>query len=150
MRLIIREYGRSILALLAGTFAIMLCATYLTKTLKVHFQPEGKELLSSKVERTYPVILAPEVVKLNWKDEKYNWKQYVADKDGAGYQEVYQRYCDLVKSYEDSSRQVACKKVTVHGMEQIDVQEPGRYWLLFEAENEGGHKFRKQVQVIVR
>lgn len=150
MRLIIREYGRSILALLAGTIAIMLCATYLTKTLKVHFEPEGKDSQISKVAHSRPVILAPDVVKLDWKDEKYNGKKYVADKAGANYQEVYQRYCDLVKSYEDSSKKVACKKVTVLGIEQVDVQVPGRYWLLFEAENEGGHKFRKQVQVIVR
>lgn len=150
MRLIIREYGRSILALLAGTFAIMLCATYLTKTLRVHFEPEEKNWQTSKIERTYPVILAPEVVKLDWKDEAYNGKKYVADKQGAKYQEIYQRYCHLVECYEDSSKQVPCKKISVLGVEQVDVQVPGRYWLLFEAENEGGHKFRKQVQVIVR
>lgn len=148
MKEFMQEYGRGILAALIGSISIGICYYYLTGTIFRVEENTTEQVVVSAADE--PVIVAPDIIKVDVGDGTYNATAYMAQRESAEYQEVYQRYLGLVRAYEDSKGERLCSQVTVAGIEQVDVSRPGRYQVIYRAENENGHSFVKTVPVIVR
>lgn len=132
MRAILQEYGRTILALCAGSIAIFICATFLTKQLSIRIGSKWKDELVIEKKKECPVIDAPRVIRIDLGDEDFHG------------------YLELVTAYETDERKERCWNLKVEGDDSVDVNHPGHYHVRYVAENKLGNLCEKQVGVIVR
>lgn len=132
MRVILQEYGRTILTLCAGSIAILLCATFLTKQLGIRIGSKWADELVIEETTQCPVIETPRVIKIDLNDNEFN------------------RYRDLATAYETEDRLELCQNLEVEGSELVDVRRPGHYHVRYIAKNKLGNICEKQVGVIVR
>lgn len=150
MRAFLQEYGRSIFAVIVGSFSIGMSVFFLTKQLQVNLYGGQKNMVQTSAANERPVILAPKVIKIDKGDDRYDAGAHAGDKESDAYRRVYQLYLEQVKAYENSEQKDRCHSLSVAGLDQIDVEKVGRYRLIYKAENYGGHTFVKKVNVIVR
>lgn len=150
MRVILQEYGRCLLAVLTGSFAIAFCLAGFKKTVPAGFLNGTSELTVSREYQTEPVIVAPRVIRIDVGDMRYDAATYASDTESEEYKKICKRYCDMVQCYENSSKDELCRYVTVRYAEQVQIDQPGRYYVSYTAENAEGNIFTKDVQVIVR
>lgn len=148
MKIFMQEYGRAILTAIIGSISIGICYFYLTNHL--FFLEENKTELVNVTAGDEPVLIAPDIIKIDAGDVNFDAKAYAGQRSSEKYQEIYRRYLSMVNAYEDSSCESVCEQVTVAGIEQIDVTKPGRYRVVYRAENADGRSFSKAVAVIVR
>ncbi len=148
MRTFMQEYGRAILAAIIGSISIGICYTYLTNHIfQVKENETGAIVVSVGDE---PVIVAPNVIKIDMGDGDYDAIGYAENRESEAYRDTYKRYLNLVDAYENSACDEKCYLLTVAGIEQIHVERPGRYQVIYRAENANGRSFTKVVPVIVR
>ena len=148
MRAFIQEYGRTILVAIIGSLSIGICYFYLTSHIfRIHEDTAEQTTVSASGE---PIIVAPDVIKIAVGDKLYDALGHSSERNSKAYQEIYERYLDFVVAYESSTEEISCLRLTVAGIEQINVDKPGRYQVVYRAENENGRSFTKTVPVIVR
>jgi len=148
MRTFMQEYGRAILAAVIGSLSIGICYFYLTGHIfRIHENTTEQATVSARSE---PIIIAPDVIKIDVGDKLYDALGNASNRDSKTYQEICERYLDFVVAYESSTEEISCQRLTVAGIEQINVEKPGRYQVVYRAENENGRSFTKIVPVIVR
>lgn len=150
MRVILQEYGRCLLAVFAGSFAIAFCMAGFKKTVPAGFLQGIHKLTVSREYKAEPVIVAPQAIKIDEGDTRYDLASCAGDTETEQYKTICERYCDMVQCYENSNKDKLCRNVIVRYADQIHVDQPGRYYISYTAENEEGLTFTKDVQVIVR
>lgn len=148
MRIFMQEYGRALLAALIGSLSIGVCYFYLTSHMfRIDENTAEGINVSAKGE---PIIVAPDVIKIDVNDVYYDALGNSSQRESEVYLDIYERYLDFVTAYENSLEDKECYRLTVAGIEQVDVKQPGRYQVVYRAENENGRSFTKTVPVIVR
>lgn len=141
MKVFLQEYGRGIVAAIVGSICIGICYFYITGHLfRVEENKVEKIIITAADD---PILLVPDVIKIDVGDLTY-------DAGSNEYMAVCNKYLEFVKAYEDSEKKQECKNVSVAGIEQVDVDTPGRYRVLYKVENRDGRSFSKPVWVIVR
>ena len=148
MKTFMQEYGRTMLVAIIGSISLGICYMYLTGTV-FRVQEDTTEPVPI-TSGSKPVIVAPQIIRIDVGDTKYDASLYLSAAEEEGYQEVYRNYLALVHAYENSAEETVCSNVSVAGIEQINVSRPGRYQLIYRAENRMGSSFSKSVEVIVR
>lgn len=134
MSILIREYGRVILAVVVGTIVITFGIYYSTLDLGLLHEmcDSGIENVADTTE-SRPVLLAPKTIRLKQSDSSYDEEYFLS----------------LVEGYENSEKREVCHEMDVFGVNDISFSRAGRYEVLYRIENRSGHVFIKTVPVLI-
>lgn len=134
MSILIREYGRTLLAIVVSMIVIVLGVFYLTLHSRMLDDSNDYELENiSDTTDARPVLLTPETIRLERTDHTYE-KEY---------------FLNLVEAYENAQKEETCQKIDIFGVGDILFSKAGRYQVVYRIENQNSHVFTKKVPVIV-
>lgn len=131
MKLLIGEYGRTILAMIVGGMIIGMGTYFFTGTLNFGYYDAGKEIPNVANTKTQcPIIIAPNCVRVQKGDSLFEPKQYVT-------------------VYEDGFREKNCENVVIKGIDDLNINQVGNYQLMVVATNQRNHTSIEEMSVLV-
>lgn len=147
MRLLIEEYGKTLLYIMSGIVVVAVAYSLLVSEINRVITPPVDDTViingTSKAMSEPLIWVESEFLILDVDDVNF-------DKEKTAQATVESNYKKLVKTAESTNNRAEVATLKVRGYEYVDIHTPGVYKLKYEATNSFGNTYFKNIDLLVR
>lgn len=154
MKLLIEEYGDSLLTCIFGSIIIVFLSTivlnYFDMVYPTYNNTSVSDFYNESVESiSQPVLLIEDQIRIPVNDDRYNAQKYANNRESDEYKAVLNNYKALATAYE-SSENMTTIDVDVYKIEKVNISKRGATGdLIYKATNSNGHTIQRRIHYLV-